>query len=49
MVRLFCSTRDKVPERNGGEVGIPGLVRGKSEVKAPLAKTCLSSERKNKG
>ena len=49
MVGLFCSTRDKVPERSGGKVGIPRLVREKSEVKGPLAKTRLSSEKKNKG
>ena len=46
MARLFCSTSDEVPERSGGKVGIPRLVREKSEVKGPLAKTRLSSERK---
>ena len=46
MAGLFWITCDHVPERNGGEVGIPRLVREKSEVKGPLAKTRLSSERK---
>ena len=46
MAELFCNTRDKVLERNGGEVGIPRSVREKSEVKVPLARTCLSSGRK---